>query len=71
MDARISIFVAFVEVFVEEGKIANLRAYNFYTRIQSQESSEPVSGTTIVLSAGELDDYDVLQRSSATSILGA
>jgi DNA helicase HerA-like ATPase len=37
------------EPYIEKGEITNLPAYNFYIRIQSLESSEPISGETIVL----------------------
>jgi len=36
------------EPYIERGEIFNLPAYNFYCRIQAQESSEPVSGKTIL-----------------------
>jgi hypothetical protein len=37
------------EPFLKEGDIGNLPTYNFYIRIQAQESIEPMSGQTIVL----------------------
>lgn len=36
------------EPYIEHGEISNLPAYNFYIRIQSIESSEPISGETIL-----------------------
>lgn len=37
------------EPFLKEGDIGNLPTYNFYIRIQAQDSIEPMSGKTIVL----------------------
>jgi hypothetical protein len=37
------------EPFVAKGEISNLPAYNFYIRIQAEESLEPMSGITVVL----------------------
>lgn len=34
--------------YIDQGEISNLPAYNFYVRIQAQESSEPVSGETVL-----------------------
>lgn len=41
------------EPFIKEGDISNLPTYNFYIRIQAQESLEPMSGQTIVLPSEE------------------
>lgn len=38
------------EPYVEKGEIANLPAYNFYSRISGIEPQEPMSGETIVIS---------------------
>jgi hypothetical protein len=35
--------------YISEGEIACLPAYNFYVRIRSDETYEPVSGTTLLL----------------------
>lgn len=37
------------EPYVEKREISNLPAYNFYIRIQGKDSSEPMSGETIVV----------------------
>lgn len=37
------------EPYVEKGEISNLPAYNFYSRIAGIETSEPMSGETIVV----------------------
>ncbi len=42
--------------FLKEGDISNLPSYNFYVRIQAQESIEPMSGQTIVLPAEEASE---------------
>lgn len=44
------------EPFVKKGEISNLPAYNFYLRIQAQESIEPMSGQTIVLPVQEANE---------------
>lgn len=35
--------------YINEGEIANLPAYNFYTRISSVDAQEPMSGMTVLL----------------------
>lgn len=42
--------------FIKKGEISNLPAYNFYIRIQAQESIEPMSGKTIVLPEKEVSE---------------
>lgn len=42
--------------YLKKGEISNLPAYNFYIRIQAQESIEPMSGITIVLPENEASD---------------
>ncbi|HUD81079.1 MAG TPA: hypothetical protein VMR08_00420 [Patescibacteria group bacterium] len=37
------------EPFINNGDIGNLPAYNFYIRIQANDSLEPLSGETVVL----------------------
>jgi DNA helicase HerA-like ATPase len=37
------------EPYVEKGEISNLSAYNFYCRISGIETSEPISGRTLLL----------------------
>ena len=37
------------EPFIDKGNIGNLPAYNFYIRIQANDSLEPLSGETVVL----------------------
>jgi len=37
------------EPYIEKGEIANLSSYNFYMRVSTQKSQEPLSGETIVL----------------------
>jgi hypothetical protein len=37
------------EPYIEKGEISNLPAYNFYCRISGVETSEPMSGETMVL----------------------
>jgi hypothetical protein len=44
------------EPFLKEGDISNLPTYNFYVRIQAQDSIEPMSGKTIVLPPEEASD---------------
>jgi hypothetical protein len=44
------------EPFLKEGDISNLPTYNFYVRIQAQDSIEPMSGKTIVLPREEASD---------------
>ncbi|HSX35954.1 MAG TPA: DUF87 domain-containing protein [Patescibacteria group bacterium] len=44
------------EPFIKEGEISNLPTYNFYIRIQAQESIEPMSGKTIVLPEKEASE---------------
>lgn len=44
------------EPFLKEGDISNLPTYNFYVRIQAQDSIEPMSGQTIVLSPEEASE---------------
>ena len=36
------------EPYIEKGEISSLSAYNFYCRINSVETQEPMSGETIV-----------------------
>lgn len=39
--------------FIEEGEIANLPAYSFYTRISAIQAQEPLSGRTVLLEEKE------------------
>ncbi len=57
------------EPFLKEGDISNLPAYNFYVRVQAQDSIEPMSGKTIVLppeKASEEIANAVIQASQET-----
>ncbi len=42
--------------FLKQGDISNLPTYNFYIRIQAQESIEPMSGKTVVLPTEEASE---------------
>lgn len=44
------------EPFLKEGDISNLPTYNFYVRVQAQDSIEPMSGKTIVLPSEEASE---------------
>lgn len=39
--------------FIEEGEIANLDAYNFFTRLSSVKAQEPMSGKTLLIAEPE------------------
>ncbi len=57
------------EPHVKKGEISNLPAYNFYIRIQAEQSLEPISGETIVLpieDAGERVASAVVEASRET-----
>ncbi|GAC1571005.1 MAG: hypothetical protein NVS3B23_04190 [Candidatus Saccharimonadales bacterium] len=51
--------------YIEQGEIANLPAYNFYTRIAAVETQEPMSGRTIMLkgAGSESVKTDVIKQS--------
>lgn len=44
------------EPFLKQGDMSNLPTYNFYIRIQAQESIEPMSGKTVVLPPEEASE---------------
>lgn len=54
--------------YIEAGEIANLPAYNFYTRIASVEAQEPMSGMTVLLdsSGSEEASQAVIEQSRTT-----
>jgi len=57
------------EPFIRQSDISNLPAYNFYLRVQAQESLEPMSGETIVLAEEEASEgvaREVVQASRDT-----
>ncbi|MCA9330291.1 DUF87 domain-containing protein, partial [Candidatus Saccharibacteria bacterium] len=46
--------------YISEGEIANLPAYNFYTRISAQNTQEPMSGMTL-LSEGQFNSIIAME----------